>query len=723
MNNIIIAQNKSNFTAEAITGTRFADLGMAKMAVVILALVAFTSMAVMTSQQAFSSIDLDVAEWVLSMEMPGMAAVLGAVNFISNAQPAIALWILGMAFFVLKGRPLEAIAVFLIVGVWVAGEATSRLVGGTYPSGHTTHAVTFYGLLAVLAIKNLPKGHTIRIAMPVLAVAIIALTSVGRIYDEVHYARDIMGSYLLGFVGLVAIIWIYDKIKVDDLHIPKPWKKHTETPVRKDGIILAGSVASTVYLDPRAGTATKEYHPPRLVKALYWAAFQSPFPYQYRKDALDAAAAKRKIVGLLTKHRFGYDMMAQVYDVHDTGDGYQFVTEFVPGNEPECNGEVIDLLNEVSGYFHETGFSTWQVSPGNPHAYSNFIRNPQGVLKLIDLESAIISIPCWKELPAALRDGNFPAFDDVDFEKLHNYVEGYAAELKQSLEIEDYRKLIESVDIAEANTQSWKGSERRIWGRVTSWIYRRLNVGGFFKKVRGSSDKGESMARAFATAAIERWEMEGRIDSRKAAAMQSTLSTHEVRDITMHMGAHLILSVAIAIPIPGLRSLARFAWTASFRMNAFCNRLRGKISKEEYQMEKSIHTVPVMLISLIPGVGAVAYVASGTMIKNGLAKVLLDQGMHRLPFGLYRTLHLERIMAPRPTQSVEIYPHKVYVPSNVNRPVQFGTGGDVLQVVHQYPVSLFASMNNMIPMPSLIGSNDLDMWARANSAHGPPVPT
>lgn len=720
MNYPMIEPNRTNFISTIIPGNRILDWGTAKIAAVILAFAVFVILAVVTSQQAFSNTDLDIAQWVLSLEVPGMAVVLGVVNFICNAHPAIVLWVVGMVFFVLKGRPLEAIAVFLIAGVWVAGEATSRLVGSTFPSGHTTHAVTFYGLLAVLAIKNLPKGHTLRIAMPLLALTIIGFTSIGRIYDEAHYARDIVGSYLLGFVGLAAILWIYDRIKVDNLHIPKPWKKHTETPAREDGIILAGSVASTVYLDPKNGTATKEYHPPKLVKALYWAAFQSPFPYQFRKDALDAAAAKRNIVGLLTRHRFGYDMMAQVYEVHDTGDGYQFVTEFVPGNEPECNEEVIDLLNDVSNYFHEIGFSTWQVSPGNPHAYSNFIRNPQGVLKLIDLESAIISIPCWKELSASLRDGNFPAFDDVDFEKLHSYVESHAAELKQSLGTEGYKKLRESVEIAEVNTQSWKGSEQRIWGRVTSWIYRHLNIGGYFKKVRGSADKGESMARAFATDAIERWEREGRIDSEKATSMQSTLSTNEVRDITMHMGAHLILSVAIAIPIPGLRSLARFTWTASFRINAFCNRLRGKISKEEYQLAKSIHSVPVMIISLIPGVGAVAYVASGTMIKNGLARVLFDQGMHKLPFGLYRKLHLARILTPRPVQQV---PRKVYVPSSINRPVPVGTGRHSLQVVPQYPVAVLPGVNSMIPMLSLAGLNSPGIWERANSAHGPPVPS
>ena len=127
------------------------------------------------------------------------------------------------------------------------------------------------------------------------------------------------------------------------------------------------------------------------MRVLYWLAFQAPFPYDSRRDALESAAAKRKIAGLLTKHRFGQDMVAPVHEVRNSGGKLQFVTELVSGSEPESNGEVEETLARLYDYFQDVGLPTWQIAPGNPHAYSNFIRNAKGELKLIDIESSIVS--------------------------------------------------------------------------------------------------------------------------------------------------------------------------------------------------------------------------------------------------------------------------------------------------------------------------------------------
>ncbi|MCH9040526.1 MAG: hypothetical protein IIC23_14225 [Chloroflexi bacterium] len=145
---------------------------------------------------------------------------------------------------------------------------------------------------------------------------------------------------------------------------------------------------------------------------------------------------------------------------------------------------------------------------------------------------------------------------------------------------------------------------------------------------------------AFVTRAIERWEREGRIDSRQAAHLQRTMSTSETRTLLKHLGAHLVLSMAIAVPIPGLRSLARFGWTLAFRLSALLSFVRGRTTREEYRVEQSIHSIPVMLLSLVPGVGAISYVVSGIMIRNGLGRMLFDQAAYKLPFGLYRRLGL-----------------------------------------------------------------------------------
>ncbi len=142
-------------------------------------------------------------------------------------------------------------------------------------------------------------------------------------------------------------------------------------------------------------------------------------------------------------------------------------------------------------------------------------------------------------------------------------------------------------------------------------------------------------------------ERDGLADRQRVAVLQHALSTQEVKRITMHMGAHLGLSVAILVPIPGLRSLARFAWTVTFRVKALYGLSRGRITRTEYRVESSIHSVPVMLLSLVPGLGAISYVAGGAMVNSGLARVLVDQAVYKLPFGAYRRLHLASVTAPR----------------------------------------------------------------------------
>jgi hypothetical protein len=210
--------------------------------------------------------------------------------------------------------------------------------------------------------------------------------------------------------------------------------------------------------------------------------------------------------------------------------------------------------------------------------------------------------------------------------------------------------LQQAIEDAERFSHTWKESEPRIWGRLARRVYRIFNVGRFLEGVRSRVDGAESMAKTFVSEAIDRWECDGKIDSQKAASLRHTMSTSEVQTLLKHLGAHLVLTVAIAIPIPGLRSAARFAWTLTFRLKALYALGRGRMTREEYQMARSIHSVPVMLLALIPAFGAIAYAGSDTLVKSGLGRMLIDQSAHKVPFGLYGRLRLARITAPRSSE-------------------------------------------------------------------------
>lgn len=94
----------------------------------------------------------------------------------------------------------------------------------TFPSGHVTGVVIFYGILSFLALNNTKNGK-LRIAVPTLSVVIVSLASVSRVYVLAHWPTDILGSYLLGALGIIAIAWGYVRVKEDRLTIPRPWAR------------------------------------------------------------------------------------------------------------------------------------------------------------------------------------------------------------------------------------------------------------------------------------------------------------------------------------------------------------------------------------------------------------------------------------------------------------------------------------------------------------------
>ncbi len=72
----------------------------------------------------------------------------------------------------------------------------------SFPSGHSTIAVTMYGFLAYLIIRQL-KEKTAKIAVILGAIFIILLIGFSRLYLGVHYVSDILAGYLVGTLALI----------------------------------------------------------------------------------------------------------------------------------------------------------------------------------------------------------------------------------------------------------------------------------------------------------------------------------------------------------------------------------------------------------------------------------------------------------------------------------------------------------------------------------------
>jgi undecaprenyl-diphosphatase len=74
-----------------------------------------------------------------------------------------------------------------------------------FPSGHTMGATLLYGLLALLAWKNV-RNRAARLACVAGACLWILLIGLTRIYLGAHYLTDVLGALAAGLLWLV-VCW------------------------------------------------------------------------------------------------------------------------------------------------------------------------------------------------------------------------------------------------------------------------------------------------------------------------------------------------------------------------------------------------------------------------------------------------------------------------------------------------------------------------------------
>ena len=257
------------------------------------------------------------------------------------------------------------------------------------------------------------------------------------------------------------------------------------TPASQPGepqIVHTGSISSTVDLDYLSNLAHKVYHPSRKVRILYWLAFQAPFPYVANHAALEAARQRRAIVDVLTKYWFGHHLVARVVDIEDTSDGgHDFVTQLVRGKEPEREKRAWRFLKLLDRKFLEAGLPTWQVTPYNPHAITNFIERSDGTYRIIDLESSLVSVlypvtGLWR----LMRRGLFPSFDDIDVQQLRDYLAKHGRDVEASLAQADvpaeYGILLDAIDRYDVAAREWHASEPRYVTRFVQALVRAIET-------------------------------------------------------------------------------------------------------------------------------------------------------------------------------------------------------------------------------------------------------
>ena len=87
----------------------------------------------------------------------------------------------------------------------------SKFSETSFPSGHVVHYVVFFGFLLTVMIVDKSIPHFWRTFVGILSAFLILTVSISRIYLGAHWATDVIGGYLFGFVCLGIMLRYYLK--------------------------------------------------------------------------------------------------------------------------------------------------------------------------------------------------------------------------------------------------------------------------------------------------------------------------------------------------------------------------------------------------------------------------------------------------------------------------------------------------------------------------------
>ncbi len=194
-------------------------------------LAAFAVLAVLAKANAYFAWDERVADAVQSIPLPGMEAAMRAVSFIGDGLTSWVVVGVALVGFFARGRRSEAFGLLLSVS---GGPALNRLlkyliarprptmehvrVSGywaheSFPSGHVTFYVCFFGFLFFAAFALLPKGSTARRVACTLAALPVLLVGLSRVYLGAHWPSDTLGAYLFSGLWLAFSLDMYRRWK------------------------------------------------------------------------------------------------------------------------------------------------------------------------------------------------------------------------------------------------------------------------------------------------------------------------------------------------------------------------------------------------------------------------------------------------------------------------------------------------------------------------------
>lgn len=170
-----------------------------------------------------TAFDNAVQGWMLGHQLRSLDAIFLAITIGGGITGMWVLAFAGAGFLWWRGRPREAVTVFVAPVVAVAffniikrvyaRPRPSGLTGVTsssyaFPSGHATASAAVCGALAYVLWR---EGFVSRNASIALAVLVPLLVGVSRLYLNVHWATDVLGGWSAGLLIALFSVLLYHR--------------------------------------------------------------------------------------------------------------------------------------------------------------------------------------------------------------------------------------------------------------------------------------------------------------------------------------------------------------------------------------------------------------------------------------------------------------------------------------------------------------------------------
>lgn len=175
------------------------------------------------------ALDQNIAELIARLKTPFLVKLFSWITVLGADYFIISLFFILAIILVIKNRKrAAAVALFSLAGSALVGIIFRNFLFfrlrpsgcittifmidscASFPSGHTTWAFYFYGLLNYLIFRFLPIPVKKFLIISFIIASLVTLIALSRLFLGVHYPSDIIGGFFLGGAWLFIAILLID---------------------------------------------------------------------------------------------------------------------------------------------------------------------------------------------------------------------------------------------------------------------------------------------------------------------------------------------------------------------------------------------------------------------------------------------------------------------------------------------------------------------------------